>query len=58
MSLEGELALCIANMEQSRQQEQNELKKVTQYLGQITSCVNLCQQSMARKQVHAEGVDA
>ena len=44
-------------MEHSRQCERDELKKLNQHLGQITSCVNMCQQIIARREVHSERMD-
>ena len=44
-------------MERTRELERVELRKLNQYLGQITSSVNLCQQSIARKEVHSERLD-
>ena len=56
-SLLAELAQCGADMERTRELERAELRKLNQYLGQITSSVNLCQQSIARKEVHSERLD-
>ena len=56
-SLLAELAQCAVDMEHSRQCERDELKKVTQHLGQIASCVNQCQQAIARREVHTERMD-
>ena len=56
-SLLAELAQCEADMERSRELERIELRKLNQFLGQITSSVNLCQQSIARREVHSERID-
>ena len=56
-SLLAELAQCAADMERTSELERAELRKLNQHLGQITSCVNMCQQIIARREVHSERMD-